>query len=72
MLKDTLLLKISCKLTNNVLSYEVWEQTILLRLGYKIFSENVRCEQLFHSTQYDFLYDLVALKLYKCSPYVLA
>jgi len=34
---DALILKYSCKLTKNLLTYENWHQTTLLSLGYKTF-----------------------------------
>jgi len=40
-----------CKLTENILSYEVWYLTNLLGLVYKTFQKNIWCQQLFHKTK---------------------
>jgi len=52
------------KLTQNVLSYKVWYQTILLGLGYKTVSKTLAPNSYFVTHNSIFCTHLVAMKLY--------
>jgi len=57
--------EISYKLTKNVVSYEVWYQTILLGLGYKTFSKKLGANSCLVTHNKIFCTRSVAMKIYK-------